>query len=102
MARKDDHLETHSRGHRGCDVGGGHPEGGWVSADGSCGLRSLGDQERLGWAGIAGAGRGGVDHSPSHMPQGFTRPLTPLFQIGGLRALPAPVTRALPSLDTEE
>lgn len=58
---------------------------------------------RRGWAGQELRGRGGgVDHSPSHMPQGFTRPLTPLFQIGGLRALPAPVTRALPSLDTEE
>ena len=58
---------------------------------------------RRGWAGqeLRGQG-GGMAHSPSHMPQGFTRPLTPLLQIGGLRALPAPVTRALPSLDTEE
>lgn len=74
MARKDDHLDTHSRGHRGCDVGGGHPEGGWVSADGSCGLRSLGDQERPGWAGIAGAGRGGGPQPQPHAPGFHTAP----------------------------
>lgn len=44
---EDGHLENHRRGRRGSDVGGGCPEAGWVSTDRSCGLKSLGDQERL-------------------------------------------------------
>lgn len=55
-----------------------------------CGLSHLGT--RRGWAGQ----EGGWSYSPSHVPRGFTgpSPLSPLLQVGGLRTLPAPMTRA--------
>lgn len=54
---------------------------------------------RRGWAGQE-LGRGCPEPRPH--PQSFTRPPTPLLQMGDLRALPAPMRKALPSLDIRE
>ena len=83
-------------GDAGAVCGGRYPEAGWLSADCSCSLKSLGDQERLGRAGIGvGVGRGYPEPQPH--PQSFTQPPTPLLQMGDLRALPAPIERPCPA-----
>ena len=45
-------------------------------------------------------GRGYPEPQPH--TQSFTRPPTPQLQMGDLRALPAPMRKALPSLDIQE
>lgn len=64
VALQDGHLESGSRGTQEQCVGGGRPEAGWVSADCSRGLKSLGDQNRRGrnWGGVEGGAL-----SPSHI-----------------------------------
>lgn len=54
VALQDGHLESGSRGTQEQCVAGGRPEAGWVSADCSRGLKSLGDQTRRGrnWGGV--------------------------------------------------
>lgn len=76
-------------------MGGGCPEAGWLSADRFLQSHPSGTRR----AGLGRIHEGAL--SPSHILRA-TRPPTPPLQMGDLRALPASMRKALPSLDIRE